>query len=77
MVVLGSKGPISFRLLKQVMSQYLAQTTFSSKSHYLVQTTLVTSNKSISFMWGAYLVHKRMLMIDKQIEHVVDHRSKA
>ena len=46
---------------------------FSSKSHYLVQTTLVSPNKIISFTWGPYLVHKRILMIDKQIEHAVDY----
>ena len=28
-------------------------------------------------MWGPYLVHKRILMIDKQIEHAVDYFSKA
>ena len=45
---------------------------FSSKSHHLVQTTLASSNKSISFMWRPYLVHKRILMtINKQIEHAV------
>ena len=57
---------------------YLVQTAlvcFSSKSHYLVQTTLVSSSKSISFLWGPYLVHKRILMIDKQIEHAVDYFS--
>ena len=60
------------------MSQYLVQTTLnSSKSHYLVQTTLVSSSKSISFMWGAYLVHKRILVIDKQLEHAVGYFSKA
>ena len=44
---------------------------------YLVQTALVSSSKSISFMWGPYLVHKRILMIDKQIEHAIDNFSKA
>ena len=54
--------PISFRLLKQeVMSQYLVQTTLValSRSDYFI----------LSFMWGPYLVHKRTLIIDKQIEH--------
>ena len=45
-------------------------------SQYLVQTTLVSS-KSIAFMWGPCLVHKRIPMIDKQIEHAVDYFSKA
>ena len=44
-------GPISFRLLKrEVMSQYLVHTT--CKSHYLVQTTLVTSSKRILVYMG-------------------------
>ena len=42
-------------------------------SQYLVQTNLVTSSKDISFMWGPYLVHQRILMIDKQIEHAIDY----
>ena len=45
-------------------------------SQYLVQTTLVTDH-TISLMWGPYLVHKRILMIDKQIEHAIDYFSKA
>ena len=57
------------------MPEYLVQTAF--KAHYLVQSTLVSSFKSISFMWGLYLVHKRILMIDKQIDHAVDYLSKA
>ena len=28
-------------------------------------------------MWGPYLVHKRILMIDKQIQHAVDYSSTA
>ena len=28
-------------------------------------------------MWGAYLVHKRILVIDKQLEHAVGYFSKA
>ena len=46
-------------------------------SQYLVQTTLVSSSKSTSFMWGPYLVHKQIRMIDKQKEHAVDYFSKA
>ena len=62
-------GPISFRGQVTVSrSDY-----FSSRSHHFVQTTFVSSSKSISFMW----VHKRTLMIDKQIEHAVDYFSKA
>ena len=56
------------------MSQYLVQTNLVADhtiSYYLVQTTLVSSRKNIAFMWGPYLVHKRILTIDKQIEHAV------
>ena len=71
----GRGGPISFRLLKQeVMSQYLTQTTLVANHTISFRLLyIVTSNKSISFMWGPYLVHKRILMIDKQIEHAVDY----
>ena len=50
---------------------------FSSRSHHLVQTTFSVIKQSISFMWGPYLVHKRILMIDKQIEHAANYFSKA
>ena len=49
-------------------------------SQYLVQITLnylVSRSKTIAFMWGPYLVHKRILVIDKQIEHAVDYFSKS
>ena len=48
----------------------VSRSDYFSKSHYLVQTTLVSSSKSISFVWGLYLVHQRILMIDKQANRV-------
>ena len=36
-------------------------------SHTLVQTTSFSVIKHISFMWGPYLVHTGILMLDKQI----------
>ena len=38
---------------------------------------LVLHSNTLSMMWGPYLVHKQILMIDKQIEHAVDYFSKA
>ena len=50
-------------------------------SQYLVQTTLV-ANHTISFklllvviklLWGPYLVYKRILKTNEQLEHAVDY----
>ena len=38
---------------------------------------LVLNSNTLSIMWGPHLVHKRILMIDKQIEHAVDYSSKS
>ena len=38
---------------------------------------LVFNSNTLSIVWGPYLVHKRILIIDNQIEHAVDYFSKA